>query len=371
MRPALSFLLLLCIVSLTLHAQDRPAPTLHIGDPAPPLKVREWLKGNPIQSFEKGKVYVLEFWAAWCPPCRAAIPRLSVLAEKYRGKVTIAGIDVMEQGINSFEKVKRFVDSMGNRMNYPVAAEDSNFMTTGWLNALGAQGIPHSIVVDAEGRVAWLGHPMYLDNILPQILKNKWDIQKAMAKRNQDRYLDSLDREVYYRLLPYMGNSQQPGDLGKPELALLAINSMVINEPRLKYAPVMAYQTFAALLKTNPKKACEYGKVAIETSTYEEPALAAIIDGIDTYSDRLKLPREIYYLGAEAWQKRIDWMPYPENLDMHKYYSKMADWYARANKKSKAINAQQKAIQVLKTKKDFSAKDLDALESQLQQLKRL
>ncbi len=45
--------------------QFNNSPTLHIGDPAPPIKVQTWLRGEPITQFEKGKVYVVEFWASW------------------------------------------------------------------------------------------------------------------------------------------------------------------------------------------------------------------------------------------------------------------------------------------------------------------
>lgn len=38
---------------------------LKIGSPAPPLKIAKWIKGTPITGFQKGKVYVLEFWASW------------------------------------------------------------------------------------------------------------------------------------------------------------------------------------------------------------------------------------------------------------------------------------------------------------------
>ena len=63
-----SLLLLLCITSIIIHAQDDPPPSLTLGDAAPPLQVREWLKGTPVQKFEKGRVYVVEFWATWCRP---------------------------------------------------------------------------------------------------------------------------------------------------------------------------------------------------------------------------------------------------------------------------------------------------------------
>lgn len=153
MRSTSPILLLLSIASTSLSAQVDQSTTLTIGDPAPPLRIREWPKGDPFQHFEKGRVYVLEFWATWCAPCRAAIPHLSALAGKYKDKVTIIGVDLLGQEIVPLKKVKAFVDSMGDRMNYHVAAEDSNFMRTGWMDATGASGIPHTYVVDGEGRL--------------------------------------------------------------------------------------------------------------------------------------------------------------------------------------------------------------------------
>lgn len=334
--------LALCIFTITLHAQDRAVPTLKLGDPAPPLRMRAWLKGAPIENLEKGKVYVLEFWATWCAPCRKNIPRLSELARKFRGKVTVAGIGVYEEGIDNFKKVKAFVDSLGGKMDYAVASEDSNYMATGWMQAFGESAIPHAFVINAEGQVAWIGHPMYLEKILPQVLNNTLEIQKLQAKRELDRYLDSLDREMYYRLIPYRE---------RPDLALVAINSILIDEPLLEYAPVMASQTFAALLKTDMQKAYEYGKMVIVTPTYDYPAFSQIIGAIKHYSDKLQLPPEIYRLGAEAVQELINAIPFPEEVEMSKYYNNMADWYERAGDTSKARDARQKAEKDLKSKK--------------------
>ncbi|MBE7172212.1 MAG: TlpA family protein disulfide reductase [Williamsia sp.] len=104
-------LLLLCMMAVNASAQNDPFASLHLGDPAPPLRVREWLKGTPVQRFEKGSVYVLEFWATWCIPCKAAMPRLSALAREYKDKVHVIGVDIMEKKSTSLEKIKAFVDS--------------------------------------------------------------------------------------------------------------------------------------------------------------------------------------------------------------------------------------------------------------------
>jgi thiol-disulfide isomerase/thioredoxin len=371
MRLNFQLFLLLCILTVAAHGQEAQLPSLNIGDTAPPLRLRGWLKGAPIQRFEKGQVYVVEFWATWCKPCIAAMPHLSALASEYMDKVTFLGVAIYEKEVTSMEKIKGFVDSLGHRMEYRVAAEDSNFMATGWLDAFGEQGIPKTFIVNTEGRVAWIGHPKDLTNVLSKIVSNTWEIKEALDKRNLDRYLEQMDREAFYELIPYMGDERyKPGDLGKPDSALLLISEIIKKEPKLKYATAIASCTFSSLLRTDPHKAYEYGNMVIVTPTYEEPAYSSIIGSIEWHSDKLNLPAEIYRLGAEACQLEIDQIPYPEIVNMSKRYSKMAEWYWRACDKSKAIEAQRKAIEALKTEKDFSNTTMMELESRLQQYKR-
>jgi len=206
-RLKFQLLLLLSIITVTAHAQNDQFPSLNIGDPAPPLRVREWVKGTPVQRFEKGKVYVLEFWATWCKPCIAAMPHLSALAREYKDEVTVLGIDIYEQKTTSIKKVKAFVDSMGHRIDYSVATEDSNFTVADWLEATGENGIPRTFVVNGEGRLAWIGHPKDLAEVLRNIVNNTWDVKEALAKRNFDKYLKELDDSLNYELMTYSGNA--------------------------------------------------------------------------------------------------------------------------------------------------------------------
>jgi hypothetical protein len=104
------------------------------------------------------------------------------------------------------------------------------------------------------------------------------------------------------------------------------------------------------------------------TPTYDDPPYPLIWGAIDWYSDKINLPAEIYELGVATYQARID--AYPENIRASFYY-KMAEWYLCANDKSKALDAAQKAVEILKTEKGVSAKKMAAYESRLQEYKKL
>src|SRR5689334_22065643 len=96
MKTSHAFLsVLACFASLA-AVQAQGDYSLKIGDPAPPIKVLKWAKGTPIEKFEPGRVYVVDFWATWCYYCRMSMPHLSALARKYGDKVTVISIDVAE-----------------------------------------------------------------------------------------------------------------------------------------------------------------------------------------------------------------------------------------------------------------------------------
>jgi len=149
--------------------------TLKVGDPAPKLQVGKWLQGEPVKGFEKGKAYIVEFWATWCGPCRTSIPHLNEIHARYKDK----GLIVIGQ--NAFERdeslVAPFVKKMGAQMTYRVALDDKagsegGKMAQTWMDAAGQQGIPTAFLINSKGRIAWIGHPMGLqDTAIEKALK--------------------------------------------------------------------------------------------------------------------------------------------------------------------------------------------------------
>ncbi len=153
----------------------QPAPTLKVGDPAPALKIEKWVKGEAITGFEKERVYVVEFWATWCGPCRASIPHLTHLQKQYKDKgVTVVGISSSEQ--KGLSDVEPFVKKMGARMDYTVAWDDQGATSTAWMDAAGQHGIPTAFVVDQKSTIAWIGHPLAgLDKVVKRVTARTWD----------------------------------------------------------------------------------------------------------------------------------------------------------------------------------------------------
>jgi len=113
-------------------------------DRAPEFEL-EGLDGQPLRlASVRGKVVLLNFWATWCGPCRAEIPDLIALQEKYAGKLQIIGLTVEEDDAGV---VKEAVARTG--INYPVAMTSAEMR----LKYGGIAALPTSFVLDREGRV--------------------------------------------------------------------------------------------------------------------------------------------------------------------------------------------------------------------------
>jgi thiol-disulfide isomerase/thioredoxin len=326
----------------------------NMGDSAPQLRVRDWIKGTPVTNFEKGKLYVVEFWATWCGPCIAAMPHLSALARKYKGKVTFSAVSVWEdRGTKGAtpEKLKAFVDGMGDKMDFNVASEDTGSTVRDWLKAFHQDFIPVSFVVDGQERVAWTGNTKYLDTALTRIVNNSWDLEGESSRRkyadSSQNYLDTLDYSLIAKTHRYQGKYNNTNDLGFPDSTLMVVDEMVKKEPKLKYASWVVSYTFNALLITDPHKACEFGKQVMVLSHNGWSTCGSIIGGIRDGLRKLPMPKEIYLLGAECYQAKIDQTPpYYTAGGMAEQYHNMADWYRLGGDKLKALAAEKKAIKL-------------------------
>ena len=145
-------------------AESKKEATLKVGSKAPAVKADKWVKGTEVKSFESGKVYVMEFWATWCPPCIKSIPLLTDLKKTHKD-VTVIGMASSETRgkpatAATLDKVEKFVKDKGAEMDYTVAYDAAGAMGKDWLRAAGQGGIPCAFVVGGDGKVTWIGNPL-------------------------------------------------------------------------------------------------------------------------------------------------------------------------------------------------------------------
>ncbi|MDR3635447.1 MAG: redoxin family protein [Isosphaeraceae bacterium] len=204
---------------------------LNLGDPAPPLAVSSWVKGDKVEKFEPGKTYVIEFWATWCGPCLESIPHLTELAHQYKDKgVRFIGVDVWEQDT---ALVPPFVKEMGDKMDYSVALDSvtdkgdpkDGAMAKAWMNAAEEDGIPTAFIV-RDGTIAWIGHPMKMDEPLAKITAGDWDPKadagERLVKKTKEKKIRVIRQKVY-----------KPLRARDYKATLAAIEEVTASEPEL------------------------------------------------------------------------------------------------------------------------------------------
>jgi thiol-disulfide isomerase/thioredoxin len=161
--------------------KDKP---LEVGDQPPALFVTRWLQGEESKEYTPGGVYVVDFWATWCDPCIAIMPVTSALQKEYREKgVTCISFTARDEKGNSRDRVNAFVAKRGSKLGYRFAyAEDRRTYDT-WITSA-KRTIPCSFVVGKDGKIAYIGHPMFLAEVIPKVVAGSWsnDDVERLAK---------------------------------------------------------------------------------------------------------------------------------------------------------------------------------------------
>jgi thiol-disulfide isomerase/thioredoxin len=130
------------------HAKDRQelqkaAPVATIGTLAPEFILHN-LEGKEVRLRDlRGKVVILDFWATWCPPCRAGMPALELLHRQFKDKgLVVLGIDD-EDAVDQNAFLRKFDYSFTSLVD--LQKKTNNLYSVG--------GIPTTVIIDGQGKI--------------------------------------------------------------------------------------------------------------------------------------------------------------------------------------------------------------------------
>ena len=231
-----------------------------MGDPAPALKVSKWFLGDAVTRFETGKVYVVSFWATWCPPCIGHMSELAELQARYKDQgVTLIGFtcrgirgvpDNTEKEVAAF--IKKRAKALG--LNFALAYADDGTTADAWLKAAGQEHFT-TFVVDKAGRIAYIGSHWFLDVGLPKLLAggasaNAAGDEMAKVAAEYQAVMEALIRDFQ------AGRDMKPG--------LDALKQLEAKYPPLTdLLPVVQAKLSLLPKDGNPGEAMEYAEAIV------------------------------------------------------------------------------------------------------------
>jgi thiol-disulfide isomerase/thioredoxin len=315
------------------QAQPAREYDLMVGDRAPALSIDKWVKGGPVTGYEKGKVYVVEFWATWCGPCIAAMPHLAELQKKHADAgLTVIGVTSRDSR-NTLDAVERMVQDKADVMTYTVAWDEDRETWNAFMRAAGQGGIPCSFIVNQEGRIAYIGHPLAMDATLEQVVAGTHDIEKAA--RDYARQIINQEKLRPLRARLHRAIMQQDWDG-----AMTVTDEIEALDPEL--GPQLAYQRFGILLsKGDYDRAYIFARQALEGPAAESADLLnrmawAIVDPEGTVQTK------DLDVALTAAQKAVE---LTRNAN-HAYLDTLAMVYHLRGEHDKAVETQTRALEL-------------------------
>jgi tetratricopeptide (TPR) repeat protein len=231
---------------------------------------------------------------------------------------------------------------MGDKMDYSVGLDvvtkgengNNGKMAKSWMTASQSNGIPTAFIVK-DGKVAWIGHPMSMDQPLEKVTSGKFDITKATEEFRQEKAREKKLTSVLQKMMAL-------GRAASIKERLAVIDKAIEENPELE--GVLAPQKYVFMLQSGDKDASAYGTKLVEGALKEEAEGLNQVAwmNLDPSSTLAEANRD-YKLALKA-AIRANELTKGENGPI---LDTLALAYFKTGKADKALELQEKAIKLM------------------------
>lgn len=263
-RPLFALLSALC-TAVSASAQE--PLVFGEGEAAPGLHVGTWVLGTPVTRLERGRVYLVEFWASWCPASRRAISRLTALQRAHPDDLTVLAISSRDQQGETLDHVRLFVGDHSAEIGYSVGFDERRRTSREWLDGFDVRSVPTAFLVDRTGTIVWIGNPLWppgeLEGATARVLAGPFSAADRAALHAV--YVERRERIARVeRELSDMGLGVELGRAVRLLETLIEINP--------EGAPAYSVRRFELLLAdpTRVKEAYAYGNTLVDGLLHDD-----------------------------------------------------------------------------------------------------
>src|SRR6185503_13461909 len=137
----------LAALTITAFSQGGGSLSGLVGKAAPAFKMKDVKGKTHTNKSLKGKVVLLDFWATWCGPCKAASPTMQALHKKYAKQgLVVVGANTFD-GKDGLAKSKAYLKEFGYTYTFTYGND-------ALAQSLGIRGIPAFVFIGKDGKVA-------------------------------------------------------------------------------------------------------------------------------------------------------------------------------------------------------------------------